>query len=116
VLEQSGHVELRLELAEWPGYVSSALLSVETQRACARYGEAYGREARAWLEGVALLPLDDSVLDEAASLELPALRSLDAIHLATALSVREEIGALFTYDERLAAAAAESGLNVARPT
>jgi len=115
VLEQSGHVELRLELAEWPGYVSSALLSVEAQRACARYGDAYGREARAWLEGVALLPLDDSVLDGAASLEPPALRSLDALHLATALSVRDKIGALFTYDERLGVAAANAGLNVARP-
>lgn len=115
MLEQSGHAELRRELAEWPGYVSSALLSVEAIRACARYGTAYAREARAWLEGIALLPMDGSVLDEAASLEPPTLRSLDAIHLATALSVRDEVGALFTYDQRLADAAESHGLPVAQP-
>lgn len=116
VLEQAGHVELRRELAEWrDGYVSSALLAVEAIRACARYGPAYAREARAWLEGVALLAIDDPVLNEAALLEPPALCSLDAIHLATALSVRDEIGALFTYDDRLAGAAERHGLPVARP-
>jgi uncharacterized protein len=116
VLEQSGHVELRRELAEWQdGYVSSALLAVEAVRACARYGTEYAREARAWLEGVALLAIDDPLLAEAASLEPPALRSLDAIHLATALSVRDEIGVLFTYDDRLAEAAESHGLPVARP-
>lgn len=115
MLRQNGHVELRRELAEWPGFVSSTLLAVEAIRACARYGAAYAHEARAWLEGISLLGMDDPVLDEAASLEPPALRSLDAIHLATALSVREEVGAFFTYDERLGAAAAAAGLNVARP-
>lgn len=116
MLEQSGHVELRRELAEWQeGYVSSALLAVEAIRACARYGAAYAREARAWLEGIALLAMDAPVLAEAASLEPPALRSLDAIHLATALSVRDEIGAFFTYDQRLAGAAVESGLAVVQP-
>jgi uncharacterized protein len=116
VLEQSGHAELRRELAEWrEGYVSSALLAVEATRACARYGVVYAREAHAWLEGIALLAMDDPVLDRAASLEPAALRSLDAIHLATALSVRDEIGALFTYDDRLAGAAESHDLPVARP-
>jgi uncharacterized protein len=115
VLGQSGHVELRRELAEWGGYVSSTLLAVEAIRACARYGAAYAREAHAWLEGVSLLALDEGVLGEAASLEPPALRSLDALHLATALSVRDELGAFFTYDRRLAGAAAESGLTVVQP-
>jgi predicted nucleic acid-binding protein len=115
VLEQSGHVELRRELAEWPGYVSSALLAVEAVRACARYGVAYANEARAWLEGIALLPIDDPVLDEATSLEPPALRSLDALHLATALSIRDDLGAFIAYDERLSSAAAERGLKVVTP-
>jgi predicted nucleic acid-binding protein len=64
---------------------------------------------------LALLPLDDSVLDEAASLDPAGLRSLDALHLATALSVRDEIGVFVTYDQRLADAAADRGLNVVRP-
>jgi uncharacterized protein len=116
VLEQNGHGELRRELAEWGDYVSSALLAVEGVRACARYGEAYAREARAWLEGVALIPMDDPVLGEAASVEPPLLRSLDALHLATALSIRDDLGAFFTYDQRLARAAETHGLQVAMPS
>jgi uncharacterized protein len=95
--------------------VSSALLAVEAIRACARYGENHAVEARSFLEGLALLPLDDAVLDEAASLGPAGLRSLDALHLATALSVRDEIGVFITYDERLASAAGEQGLAVVRP-
>jgi predicted nucleic acid-binding protein len=115
VLAQSGHAALRADLAEWDGCVSSALLTVEAIRACSRYGRDYAREARAWLEGIALLAMDDPVLDEASSLDPPPLRSLDALHLATALSVRDDIGAFFTYDNRLAEAADAHGLPVATP-
>lgn len=114
MLEQSGHAELRNELAEWEAYVSSTLLAVEAIRACARYGGEYAREARAWLEGVALLPMDDPILDEATSIDPPLLRSLDALHLATALSIRHDLGVFFTYDERLGEAAERHGLPVAR--
>jgi predicted nucleic acid-binding protein len=103
------------ELAEWDGYVSSALLAVEAIRACARYGKHYADDARLFLEGLALLPLDEAVLAEAASLRPVGLRSLDALHLATALSVRDEIGGFVTYDQRLADAAGDQGLNVIRP-
>lgn len=113
MLGQSGHVELRRELAEWEGYVSSTLLAVEGIRACARYGRDYAHEARAWLEGIALLAMDDPVLDEACSIGPPSLRSLDALHLATALSIRDDIGAFFTHDKRLAEAAEWHGLSVA---
>lgn len=106
---------LLAELAEWDGYVSSALLGVEAIRACGRYEPEYAGEARAFLEGIALLPLDDAVLDAAASIDPAELRSLDALHLATALSIRDEIGVFVTYDGRLAGAAAERGLPVSRP-
>ncbi len=96
--------------------MSSALLAVEAVRACARYGPEYAVRARAWLEGLALLPLDDAILDTATSLDPAGLRSLDALHLATALSVREEIGVLVTYDQHLADAAAGCGLSVAQPS
>lgn len=106
---------LLAELAEWDGYVSSALLAVEAIRACGRYRAEYAVEAREFLRDVALLPLDDAVLDEAASISPVRLRSLDALHLATALSIRDEIGVFITYDDRLGAAAAECGLAVSRP-
>jgi hypothetical protein len=43
------------------------------------------------------------------------LRSLDAIHLATALLIREDIDVLVSYDDRLTAAASAHGLNTATP-
>jgi uncharacterized protein len=114
-LKEAGHEALRGELAEWDGYVSSALLGVEAIRACARYGDEYAHDARDWLGGVALLPLSEAILDEAASLAPTGLRSLDALHLATALSVRDEVGVFLCYDERLGAAAADRGLSVKEP-
>ena len=115
-LQEAHHQALLMELAEWDGYVSSALLGVEAVRACARYGEKYVEDARAWLGDVALLPLDDALLDDATALRPAGLRSLDAIHLATALSIRDEIGVFLTYDERLGMAAAGCGLNVVEPS
>jgi predicted nucleic acid-binding protein len=103
------------ELVEWDGFVSSSLLGVESLRACARYGADYEHAAREWMEGLALLPIDDGVLDVAAELEPAGLRSLDALHLATAISLGDEVGAFFTYDDRLGRAAGENGLAVARP-
>jgi predicted nucleic acid-binding protein len=114
-LQEAEREALLMELAEWDGYVSSALLGVEAIRACERYGEEYAEDARSFIVDVALLPLDDAVLEEAAAIGPTGLRSLDALHLATALSIKDEVGAFFTYDERLAEAAANHGLAVARP-
>lgn len=107
---------LRVELSRWDGYVSSALLGVEGIRACARYSPGYAHDAREWLFGVTLLPLDDALLTAAAALQPTGLRSLDAIHLATALSVRDDLGAVLTYDDRLAAAARDHGLPATAPS
>lgn len=115
-LRESEERALRGEMAEWGGYVSSALLGVEATRACLRYGAGYAQDAREWLPGVTLLPLDDALLDAATALRPMGLRSLDALHLVTALSVREDIGAFFTYDQRLAEAANDHGLKVIHPS
>jgi uncharacterized protein len=114
-LEEDGHAALLEELVKWDGYVSSALLAVESIRACARYGVERGADAREWLLGVALLPLDDEVLDVATTLGPAPLRSLDALHLATALTIRDDIGAFVAYDDRLAAVAEDHGLPVVTP-
>jgi predicted nucleic acid-binding protein len=102
-------------LAEWEGYISSTLLGVEAIRACGRYGGRYSADARSFLVDVALVPIDDLILAEAASIGPTLLRSLDALHLATALSVREEIGAFVTYDRSLAEAAEARGMAVLSP-
>lgn len=108
-------VPLATELAKWDGHVSSYLLAVEAVRACARYGDKYERDARRFLESVAMVPLDDDVLDVAVALRPDRLRSLDAVHLATAMVIRDEIAVFVTYDQRLAEAAAAEGFEVASP-
>jgi predicted nucleic acid-binding protein len=55
------------------------------------------------------------VLDEAAAIEQPFLRTLDAIHLAAAMSLRTSLSAFVTYDKRLGAAAQEIGLPALSP-
>jgi predicted nucleic acid-binding protein len=84
-------------------------------RACARYGPAFAQAARAALDAVALVPLDEAVLERAAWLEPRELRTLDTLHLATALSLVNEIGVVLAYDERLAGAARDAGLAVRSP-
>lgn len=95
--------------------MSSALMLVEAVRACARYGDEYAEAARSGLEAVALLPIDDHVLERAAGLRPQGLRSLDAIHLATALSLEADLGVVLSYDERLCEAARDCGLRVECP-
>ena len=56
------------------------------------------------------------MIERASRLPDPLLRSPDAIHLATALLIREDVETLLTYDNRLAAAASEHGLVVAAPS
>ena len=91
------------------------MLIVESLRACARYGARFTDRARTGLSGLALLPMDDRLLHAAARLQAPDLRSLDAIHLATAISIRDSLGVVFCYDRRLADAAESAGFPVALP-
>jgi uncharacterized protein len=62
-----------------------------------------------------LVPVSTRVLSDAAALRPPFLRTLDAIHLATAAGIRTGLSAFVTYDKRLAAAAEEAGLPVTAP-
>lgn len=95
-------------------YVTSIVGEIETVRACVRAGlpDTQADELRA---GLSLVALDDAVRRAAAVVGPPTLRTLDAVHLATALSLGEALDALVTYDDRLAAAASESGLRVLSP-
>ncbi|MCC6832386.1 MAG: PIN domain-containing protein [Thermoleophilia bacterium] len=97
--------------------VASALVRVELRRAVARSAGTARPDARteAVLRRLDLVALDDPLLDAAAGIGAPGLRSLDAIHLASADLVRDELAAVVTYDVRLAAAARDLGLGVAAP-
>ncbi|MBI3767670.1 MAG: type II toxin-antitoxin system VapC family toxin [Deltaproteobacteria bacterium] len=104
-------------LADWPDRVVSALARVEVPRALARAhaSRAAHRRAQATLAHVVVIGIDDDVLSRAARVEPRSLRSLDALHLATAIGLGEDLGVFVTYDDRLAAAAARAALRVEAP-
>lgn len=114
-VEEAESAALKRELVRWPVRTSSVLLAVEAVRACRRFGEPVAGSAQAGLASVALLGFDERVIDAARRLEPLELRSLDAIHLATALSLGADLGAVFSYDERLVAAARVAGVRVMAP-
>jgi predicted nucleic acid-binding protein len=94
---------------------SSALLRTELMRAVRR-GESHSIErARATVARFNLHALDSEILDLAWRLDPVGLRSLDAIHLATALRLADELEAIVTYDRRMIAGARLLGVPVASP-
>ena len=101
-------------LREDPQALSSALSWTEVTRAVRRAGGS-ARRAVSVLEGIALIPIDDGILRAAGTLAPSTLRTLDAIHLASALSVSDDLSAFVAYDVRLADAAAAMELRVLRP-
>ncbi|MEN3282307.1 MAG: uncharacterized protein V7607_3447 [Solirubrobacteraceae bacterium] len=94
---------------------SSALLEVESVLAARRREPSEEATARELLRGVELIDLRPDIRRVAANVPDPSLRSLDAVHLATALSLRDHLGAFFVYDKKLAAAAQAHGLPVTVP-
>lgn len=104
-------------LGAWPHRISSGLALTELPRAVRRagFGAAVRRRAEQVLARVALVDVDRRILTAAASLDPPTLRTLDAIHVATALVLGEDLGALITYDARLAAAARHAEIEVLAP-
>ena len=101
-----------------PHTISSALARVEVMRALMRAGATADRVSRAAaiLERIALVPIDADILGRAADLQPPDLQTLDAIHLATALLLRQDIAGVVTYDARLAGAAAAADVTVFAPS
>lgn len=95
--------------------VSSALARTEVARALLPLGAEAVRRGTDILTRVDLIRINDRVLDIAGTLLPPELRSLDAIHLATAHLLGPDLARLVTYDERMADAAADLGHLVARP-
>lgn len=95
--------------------VSSALLVVETRRAALRRGPENLPRADFVLSPVTKVPITDPIIEHASRLPGDTLRSLDAIHLATALMLRDNIDVFLTYDRRLAEAAEASKIATACP-
>ncbi len=94
---------------------SSVLALTELRRAARRAGAAREAQTIDVLARVDLVELSHRVLDVAATLLPVQLRSLDAIHVASALEIAANIGSVITYDARMAEAARLAGLPVESP-
>jgi predicted nucleic acid-binding protein len=101
--------------ARSPRRVSSALLRTEAVRAIRHLGPEPLRSMRAALRRIDLVTVDDGLLDAAGLLEPRVLRTLDAIHLATALRLGADLDLVVTYDERMIEGARLLGLAAAAP-
>lgn len=111
VVAEPETVALQTWLAETGGeWVSSDLARTELMRAVRRAAPDHLVRARAVLDSVTLLEVTTEIFEEAGRLDPRILRTLDAVHLAAALALGDDLEGIVTYDERLAAAAQSSGV------
>ena len=96
------------------GLWTSELSRMELMRACVRRG-ADASQVRQLLWSFSTLTFDTEMFDLAGRLLPVELRSLDALHLAAALSIGRDLQAIVTYDKRMADAARKSGIPVESP-
>ena len=109
VVREPGSSALVDVVSSDPDVVSSAIAYTEVMRAIRRAAGPTGR-AEHVLRSIALVPVDQAILREAATLAPTSLRSLDAVHLASALSLRPDVDGFVSYDARLSRAATAAGL------
>ncbi len=95
-------------------HVSSELAKVEVAVSARRLDPASLPTARAVLAGLGLLTLSGGVVDIAAEIDMK-LRSLDALHLASAMRLGQDLSTFVAYDHRLLGAADAANLPTASP-
>jgi len=109
VVREPGSSALVDVVSSDPDVVSSAIAYTEVMRAVRRVGVP-SRRAEQVLRSIALVPVDQAILGEASTLAPTSLRTLDAVHLASALSLRPDVDRFVSYDDRLSRAATAAGL------
>jgi uncharacterized protein len=114
-IDEAQSDSLRRYLRRRAPLVSSALARTEVLRALLDEGEVGLARGRDVIARVDLVRVNDRVLTTAGLMLPEELRSLDAIHLATALHLGDDIRQLVTYDDRMLEAAARLGIRTAAP-
>lgn len=125
-LDTSALVKLVVQEAETPALrawaeepdrvvVTSDLARTELMRAVRRVDPVLAPAARAVLDAVTVIQVSTATFETAGRLDPAALRSLDALHVAAALELGDDLEGFVAYDERLAAAAAGNGIAVLAP-
>lgn len=115
VLDEPESPALRLYFAGAGPVLTSAITATELVRAACRVHPDLEAAASAVVGALTLVDLDIGILAAAGRLAPPAIRTLDAIHLATALAMGAELDVVLTYDARMAEAARATGLRVEAP-
>jgi uncharacterized protein len=115
VVEEPQSTALRRHLRRRTPLVSSALARTEVLRALLLEGDVALARARDTLARIDMIRINDRILNAAGLLAPSDLRSLDAIHLASAQQLGRDLGDLVTYDGRMVAAARQLGLNTRSP-
>ena len=98
-----------------PMFASSALIRTELLRAAKRLDTRHTGRALEFLGSVTLREIDDEILDRAAEILPVSIRTLDAIHVATATLLAPDLDVVISYDRRMIEAARLYGLPVASP-
>jgi predicted nucleic acid-binding protein len=114
ILDEADSVEMRRWYVESERVVSSRVGVVETRRAVARRPHDPAH-LEVILGSIETVEFDTSIARAAGVIGPATLKTLDAIHLASAIALMPEVGAFVTYDDRLADAARALGLPVVRP-
>ncbi len=115
VVHEAETVALEAFLGDDAELVSCLIARTEVVRAVKEHGTAAVRRARAVLDAIDVIDVDETLVDAAAQFEPPVIRSLDALHLAAADAVRDELDAIVTYDLRMADAARSNGIRIVAP-
>lgn len=98
-----------------PEFAATDLLRTEALRAARRKSPESVAEVRSRLDAVTFYRLSAAICQRAAELDPVILRTLDALHLAGALALGDDLQGLITYDVRLAEAARLHGVSVVTP-
>jgi predicted nucleic acid-binding protein len=116
VVSERGSAALLTWATEHDGrVVSSDLLRTELLRATRRGAPHQMPRARQVLDSITLLTMPTATFERASELDPEMLRSLDALHLAAALELGDELDGIVTYDDRLGEAASGYGMVVIAP-
>ena len=116
VVEEAESESLRDLLATDADQLASAIIEVEVARAVRRVAPELTEKADEVVAQITVIEVSDTIRARAALLEPATLRSLDALHLATAVEIGDALDAVVTYDARMAAASASLGMVVLAPT
>jgi len=116
VADEAESAALRRHLRRGRLRTSAVLLQTEALRAAARLSAEHLALARELLRGLALIQMDRQAYAAAGIVAPSDLRSLDALHVAAALTLGQDLAEFITYDSRMIAAARSHGVRVVSPS